>query len=471
MADIFGFNSSERKEKVAMLRETLNEDKKKVSDEISYYKSIARDIARAKKRVENAGRAYEKKGTAKTAGKLDDANDELAATIGVFRESEAHIRELLDTVQADYAEIADQYRGRRSDRVMDGFEKYSSSVLERVIDIQANIDTDGFDESDVEEENPMAIPEIPVANGTPVNAVPQPQQVPAYGAPAYQQYPQYIPVPMPMPNYYMPQQADASHPNIAPVSIDVSPMLEKALEATLEKFVSAFDKKIEDALADRSFGFPAAGGSGVTVGSGEIANLENLIFDDEAAIIEKLTSMIDNLKVLSAAMNELSTLCADIAVKQNTANEMQKQTNDMQRQTLREQKGVQVGQRVVNQDQVAITAEQTALQDQQKATLESQKALVEGQQAMGETQRLVAENQAAIDEALKATVAAQKEIISAQQAINNANTKTLDAQNDVAEKQNATLALQKEALANQRQLLREQKATLEKQKGASDSAK
>ena len=467
MADIFGFMSNEKSEKVAVLRETLNDDKKKVSDELAYYKSIARDIAKAKRKVEAAERAYEKKETAKNAGKLEDANDELAATIGVFQESEANIRALLDEVQADYSEISDQYRGRKADRIMDGFEKYSSSVMARVIDIQANIDTEGYYESNVEEEIPMAIPEIPVANDTPVQ--PQPQQAPAYAANAYQ-YPQYIPVPMPMPGYYAPQQ-DAQ-PNIAPVSIDVSPMLEKALEATLEKFVSAFDKKIEDALADRSINLPAAGGRGASMGAGEIANLEGLIFDDEAALIEKLTSMIENLKVLAAAMNELGTLCADIAVKQNTANEMQKQTNDMQRQTLREQKGVQVGQRVVSQDQEAITAEQNALQEQQKALLENQKALVEGQQAMGETQRLVAENQAAIDEALKAAVAAQKEAISAQQAINNANAKTLDVQNDVAEKQSATLALQKEALAAQRQLLRDQKAANEKQKGVmADSAK
>lgn len=463
MADIFGFNSSEKNEKIAILREALNEDKKKVSDELTYYKSIARDIGRAKRKVEACERTYEKKETAKTAGKLEDAKDELAATVGVFRDSEAHIRELLENVQADYSEIADQYRGRKADRVMDGFEKYSSSVMARVIDIQASIDTEGYYEPEVEEEIPMAIPEIPVANATPAPAA-QPQQAPAYAQAAAYQYPQYIPVPMPMPNYYAPQDAQ---PNIAPVSIDVSPMLEKALEATLEKFVVAFDKKIEDALADRPVNLPTAGGRGATVASGEIANLEGLIFDDEAALIEKLTSMIENLKVLSAAMNELGTLCAEIAVKQNTANEMQKQTNDMQRQTLREQKGVQVGQRVVSQDQAAVTAEQTALQEQQKATLENQKALVEGQQAMGETQRLVAENQTAIDEALKAALAAQKEVLSAQQAINNANAKTLDVQNDVAEKQSATLALQKEALAAQRQILRDQKAANEKQKGVS----
>ena len=465
MPEIFGLNFGEKIENVAMLRESLNEEKKKVADELTYYKSIARDIGRAKKKVEAAERAYEKKESAKNASKLESANDELAATINVFQESEAQIRSLLDQVQGSYAEIADQYRGRKSDRVMDAFEKYSSAVLSKVIDIQANIDADTSFESNVEEEIPMAIPEIPVANSVPTPAA-QPQQA-AYGAPGYQQYPQYIPVPMPMPNYYMPQ-GEAAQPNIAPVSIDVSPMLEKALEATLDKFVAAFDKKIEDALADRSFSFPA-GGHGASVGAGEIGNLESLIFDDEAALIEKLTSMIDNLKTLSAAMNELGTICADIAVKQATANEMQKQTNDMQRQTLREQKGVQVGQRVVNQDQTAISGEQAALQDQQKAMLENQKALVEGQQAMGETQRLVAENQAAIDEALKAAVAAQKEIISAQQAINAGNAKTLDVQNDVAEKQSATLALQKEALAAQRQLLRDQKASLEKQKGAVES--
>ena len=203
MQDILGkFNemfSAEKREQVSELRNTLNDDKKRVNDELSYFKSVAKDIKKAKKRVESAQAAYDKRESLKNASKLEDANDELAATISSFEESEGQIRILLDTIQVDYSNIAALYSGRKSDRVMDEFEKYNSTILSRIIDIQAYTETDGYLESDEEEaENTMAIPEIPVANGTPNPAAAPQQAAPAYAPPAYQ-YPQYIPVPMPMP--------------------------------------------------------------------------------------------------------------------------------------------------------------------------------------------------------------------------------------------------------------------------------
>lgn len=479
MSDFLDIFDGEKREQVAALRETLNEDKKHVSDELNYYKSVSKDVKRAKRRVEAAQTAYEKRESAKNASKLDDANDELTAALNSFSESEAQIKTLLETVKSDYSDIAALYRGRKADRFMDAFEKYNSAVINRMIDIQAETETDSYFESNEEEDvTPMAIPEIPVANGTP-NPAAAPQQAapapaPAYAAPAYQ-YPQYIPVPMPMPYSYPPQQpapeAKEQTPSIAPVSIDVSPMLEKALDATMQKFVNAFDKRIEKFVAEHPVNIPATSApAGVSYASGEIATLEGAVLEDEQALIEKLTTAMEALKALTETVDALSARVAEIAAKQASANDMMKQTNDAQRQTLRDQKGIQVGQRIINQDQAAVIAEQTALQDQQKGLLESQQALVEGQQAMAEAQKLVAENQAAIDEGIKASLAAQKEVLSAQQAINAGNAKTLDAQNDVAEKQSATLALQKEALSAQRQMLRDQKNMVEKQKALGGDA-
>ena len=480
MRDFLEMFDSEKREQAAILREKLNEDKKHVSDELGYYKSIGKDVKKAKKRVESAQAAYERRESVKNMSKLDDANGDLAAAINSFNESEEQIKALLDTVEAGYADIAAVYHGRKSDRLMDSFEKYKSAVYSRMIDIQAETETDSYFESDEEEEvSPMAIPEIPVINGTPNPAAAPQQAAPAYATPAYQ-YPQYIPVPMPMPYSYAPQQPQQPQqpaheenktPNIAPVSIDVSPMLEKALEATMQKFVAAFDKKIEKFVNEHPVNIPATGAIvGSSYASGEIASLEGAVLEDEQAIVEKLTAVMETLKVLSETVEALSNRCAELAAKQASANEMMKQTNDMQRQTSREQKGIQVTQRVINQDQAAVTAEQAALQEQQKGLLEGQQALVEGQQAMLEAQRLVAENQNAIDEALKAAAAAQKDLLSAQQAINAGNAKALDAQNDLAEKQNATLALQKEALAAQRQMLRDQKNMVEKQKALGGDA-
>ena len=213
MSDFLGMFDSEKKEQLAALREVLEADKKRVADELTYYKSVAKDIKKAKKRVESAQAAYDKRESEKNASKLQDATDELSAAIGSFQESEGQIRLLLDTVQADYSNIADMYRGRKSSKIMEAFEKYSGSVLSRIIDIQTYAETDGL-ESEEEEENVMPIPEIPVATGTLNPAAPQPaapaapaaQPAPAYAHPGTPyQYPQYIPVPMPMPYSYPPQ--------------------------------------------------------------------------------------------------------------------------------------------------------------------------------------------------------------------------------------------------------------------------
>ena len=287
-----GKNNSEAKAQIASLRETLVDDKKRVADELAYFQSVSRDIKKAKKRVKAAEAAFDKRENDKNASKLEAANDELTASIGAFHDSEEQIKQLLDVVHDRYSEIAELSQGRKADRVMDEFEKYHGSVLSRIIDIQSQTETDGYFESDDEEDEIMAIPEIPVANGVPANAAapqqPAPAPAPAYAAPGAYQYPQYIPVPMPMPYSYAPQQQPAPEanqtPNIAPVSIDVSPMLEKALEATLAKFVAAFDKKIEKFVDEHPVDIPASAAP-VAEGSysGAVANAEGQVLEAEQA--------------------------------------------------------------------------------------------------------------------------------------------------------------------------------------------
>ena len=203
---VFGGNNAN----VDSLRESIEDNKQHVNDELAYYKSVAKDVLKAKKKVENASAAYSKRESAKNASKLDDAKQELESTLEALKESERQIKNYLNKVRDDYLAISGQYRGRKAERFMDAYQKYHSSINSRMIDIQSNIDTEDYFVSNIEEEEtPMAIPEIPVVNAAPAPAqAPAPQQAPAapaYATPAYQ-YPQYIPVPMPMPGYY-PQQA------------------------------------------------------------------------------------------------------------------------------------------------------------------------------------------------------------------------------------------------------------------------
>ena len=494
MRESIEMSKKEKNAKVSVLRVSIKEDQKRVSDELGVYQNAARDVNKTAKALAAAESAYERKDTEKNAVRYDDANDSYLAAVDVYKDSGARIGRLVEVVRKRYLELADLLDEAKADKVLEEFERYNDSVMARILKIQETTETvDAYEPDEEEEDNiPMAIPEIPVSNGVPApQAAPAPApaapaaQAPAYAAPAYP-YPQYVPMPMPMPYPYSapsaqpaPAQEAAQTPKIAPVSIDVSPMLEKALEATMNKFVAAFDKKIEEFIAEHPVNIPVSATPATPVavpagdgsyGVSEIAALEGLILDDEQALINKLTAMIENLKVLASGMAELSALCAEISEKQNTANDLQKQTNDMQRQTLRDQKGIQVGQRVVAQDQAAIAHDQTLLQEQQKTLQENQQALVEAQQAMEETQRLVSQNQTTLEEAMKDAMQVQKDMIATQQAIIVGNAKNVEAQNDVAEKQSATLALQKEALTAQRQIYRDQKATLDKQKALGGDA-
>ena len=490
MPESRGTNRKDINARADVLRASAREDQRKVTEELNFYNVAAKDVKKTAKDLETAERAYEKRDSARNARIYDEANAAHLAAKGVYRDTGMRVNSLIEAVRKDYVALSELYDDRRSERVMDEFDRYNDRVTARILNIQELTESvDGFepDDFDIEEdEDIMAIPEIPVQQAAPVQAAQTvAQAAPAYApapapAPAYSPYPQYMPMPMPMPIPYpynmqggsasAPQEAGQA-PKIAPVSIDVSPMIEKAIEATMEKFALAFDKKLENFMAEHEVNLPVGGAkSGATYGSGEIAALEGLILDDEQALIDKLTAMIENLKVLANGMAELSAVCAELFDRQNNVNEMQKQTNDMQRQTLRDQKGIQVGQRVIAQDQVAVAQDQVALQEQQKAVADNQKALSEAQQAMEETQRLVAENQATIEEAMKNAMQVQKDMITAQQNIIAGNAKNVDAQNDLVEKQNATLALQKEALVAQRQMLRDQKAVVDKQKSLAESA-
>ena len=136
MSDFLGIFDSEKKEQLSALRVTLEDDKKRVSDELAYYKSVAKDVKKAKKRLESAQATYEKRESEKNASKVSDANDELTAAIGSFNESEGQIKQLLEVVQTYYSNIAGLYGGRKSMKIMEAFEKYNGSVLSRIIDIQ-----------------------------------------------------------------------------------------------------------------------------------------------------------------------------------------------------------------------------------------------------------------------------------------------------------------------------------------------
>ena len=456
MSETASMSKKEVKAYVAELYSTISENKKKVSHELGLYKSAAKDVAGSAKYFAKAERAYEKKQSARREEKYEETKYDLMECAATYNSIGECINSLITDIRAAYAEIVELLPEKKAAKYAVECDKYLISINDDINKIQSIVEGVKLPAAPaaepVVEEEPVVIEDAAIEEEPVV-------EEPAEETPC--------------------QCSAAPEAKILPVSVDVSSIVEKAIAATMQKFVLAFDKRIENFINEHPVNIPVGAQAPVaadpaapvtptlvsrTYGADEIMALESSILDDEQFLIDKLSSMMDSLKSFTAGMAELTAAYSELSDKQNEINEFQKQTNDIQRHTLREQQGIQVNQRVIAQDQISIAQEQTMLIEQQKSMAERQQNLTEAQQTMEETQRVLIDTQSTLEEAMKAVMQAQKDIIATQQSIIAGNNKNADLQAEIAERQAETLAAQKEALTSQKQVLREQRSTLEKQK-------
>jgi hypothetical protein len=252
--------------------------------------------------------------------------------------------------------------------------------------------------------------------------------------------------------------------NIAPVNLNISSAVEKAVNQAISKLSASLDRKIEEFFG--SYELPAIQPAVKTESSAYSspeAALEENIANDERTLIEKLAVLTQSVKELYASLAQITDAYTEMDKKIKEAVELQKQTNDMQRHTLREQQGVQVNQRVINRDQLSISEEQAAIADAQNGIMEDQKRLSSAQAAIAENQRAVVETQNSLGEAMNIVIGEQKKLISAQQAIAAENEKQLDVQTVISEKQTEISELQKQMLSSQKNALKDQRSISERQ--------
>jgi hypothetical protein len=279
------------------------------------------------------------------------------------------------------------------------------------------------------------------------------------------------PTPAPVQTRVINSTASVASVNVAPVTIDVTPIVERAIAATIQKLSVGMERKIAEYIS--GLNIPKAPATAAVVNCGDVndavknagANVElgKQVLEEEKYIFDKLTAMCEQLKGLLVGIADMSAAYMEIAAKQKEISELQKQTNDMQRHTMREQQGVQVNQRLVNKDQVELVAEQTLLVENQKAAIEKQQVVTEAQNSLAETQKAVIETQGALETAMKTVMQSQKDIIVTQQTIIAGNAKNSEAQKALIARQEEITLAQKEAATAQKQALKEQKAILERQ--------
>ena len=432
------------------------------------YKKACAPMKTAIKDYKGALGAYNKKSTPKNEAKLNKATDTLWAEYQNYSAVYGEIVSIFDDVMAGYErliEVCESISSRELAKAEKERKNFISAHEKAMKKASGNIvlpdilspteSEDVFAQGFVDDEY--------------ITEEPAPEEQPA---------------PVSEPRVATAPTAGVTSVSVAPVTIDITPYVERAITATMEKLVAGMERRIESYINGLEIPAPTVQAAPVAIPGAEgispeltegvattaKANNELLshLLDEEKHIFDKLRSMCESSQELVGGITGISAKYLELAELQRQATEYQKQITDMQRHTMREQQGVQVNQKLVNQEQIEISSEQTLVQERQKAVTEKQRSISESQKAIEETQRAVIETQAALEEAMKAVMQAQKEIIATQQQIIAGNAKNQEAQKLMLEKQGEITAAQKEALAAQRQLSREQKAVTDKAKAAKD---
>ena len=201
--------------------------------------------------------------------------------------------------------------------------------------------------------------------------------------------------------------------NVAPVSIDISPIVENAvksavaklsvaLEAKIDAFISGFDMS---ALKNVSPSAPATQAGGA---SDAIVNMASRVSEEESAVLNKLVSILEGLKIAAESLTALTDSCGELVEKQRVANDATRRVNDMQRALSRELQGVQASQKVISDDQMAVSKGQNLVLEHQKTVLERQNAISESQMAMNDTLKAISDNHKRLEKSIRQSQA-QKE--------------------------------------------------------------
>lgn len=253
------------------------------------------------------------------------------------------------------------------------------------------------------------------------------------GVPPYMPYGAYVP-------YYSSQNVA-----IAPASIDISPVIEDAVNTAMKKFKLILDRQAEE-LSEAA--------SSAIITTDKIVKSESEIAEAEAAIASKLAELMAGLKKLTDDLSVVAESCEKIIETEKDVAERQRRVNDMQRTLVREMQGVQANQKVILGEQTALIEEQAALLELQSANAENHKLILAAEGEVADMQKSLLQAQSAIGESVRDVVNSHKSIVSAEQAIISANAKNIEHQRELAEKQGELVALQKSLMAEHKSTAR-----------------
>ena len=419
-------NAKEERQRLTLV---IKDSKARQDIEIKRYKSAIQNLRVAIREYDSAYTAYVAKQNDKLKAKLDTAVEKLETAYSIVADLRERIATLGDIISRHTASIidlvgAESGQGKAEAKNLD---KYTASIEKRMSAIEGAI--------------LETLPEMLKSSDAPEAVTAMAYDEPAVSAPA-------APV----------------NVNVAPVDIDITPMVERAVTAAIERLSAGLNEKLDGFVASLAIPAPIVP---VSVASDHTnSELEAHLVEGEAELYEKLSAMCVTIDELIAGIAEASGTYLTLAQKLKEISDTQRQVNDMQRQTARDQQGVSVAQRLIADTQLEIVTEQKMIGDKQEELSKLVAALTESQSAVLANETAIAESQAAIESSVKELLERERTIVAAQQAITDTAAKVEAAQRTVQEKQAELLLTQRETMAQQRQVQRGQRSVTEKQSEA-----
>ncbi len=400
----------------------IESSKKSLSDEYRRCKKAAADLAGAKKRYARALEVHERRATNGSSLKLDSATDALSYVYGEFAQVKRNMTSLFNFVEEQYSALEDMTAGKRKRtrirlmamRFADEFKLRSKKAIGNVENGLPAFLTDYSEPDPVDDVYDDELDELEAPSESTERAA-----CPGVGVASV---------------------------SLAPVTIDISEIVERSVSAAVDKLSAKLNKKIEEYIDGlvlpvplniscvpeaSAIPAPCDGDESDVKESVEIAKESTESAKDSApdedlsqaeapapaaaqvdAVLPpasvsaseldaRVTDSVGSIARILDELERLSAACLAIAEGQQKLAQMQKQTNDVQRHTMREQKGVQVSQRLVSSEQVELAADQAVIADRQTKLNAEYKALSEMQSATEEAQRAISDAQHELLSAVK----------------------------------------------------------------------
>ncbi len=165
----------------------------------------------------------------------------------------------------------------------------------------------------------------------------------------------------PVPTPAEPQKvggANVTSVNIAPITLDVTKIVERAIAAAMEKLSAGMERKIEEYIS--SLTIPTPDTQTANPLASQIDAL-NTVADYEEQIVKKIADICNTLRTVVDGLVALSASASELGEKQQQLSAIQKQINELQRQTVRDQQGVSVNQRLISEELAAVVKETSDL--------------------------------------------------------------------------------------------------------------